>query len=45
VERAFRDGDLVPFELGGEAGTGAIARRVVECVRSDEVRSAVTEES
>ena len=45
VERTFRDGDLVPFELGGEAGTGAIARRVVECVRSDEVRSAVTEES
>ncbi len=45
VERAFREGDLVPFELGGEAGTAAITRRVLECVRSDELRSAVTEES
>jgi 3-isopropylmalate dehydrogenase len=38
VRRAFADGDLVPFELGGEAGTSAIARRVLDCVRSDEVR-------
>ena len=45
VGRAFRDGDLVPFELGGEAGTGAITRRVVECVRSDEARDAVAKES
>ena len=45
VERAFRDGDLVPFELGGEAGTADITRRVVEWVRSDEVRGAATEES
>jgi 3-isopropylmalate dehydrogenase len=45
VERAFRDGDLVPFELGGEAGTTAIARRVMECVRSGDLESSVAEES
>jgi 3-isopropylmalate dehydrogenase len=38
VEHAFAPGDLVPFELGGEAGTVAITRRVLEGVRHDEVR-------
>jgi 3-isopropylmalate dehydrogenase len=45
VEWAFREADLVPFELGGKAGTEAIARRVIEGVRSDEVRSRIGEES
>ena len=36
VGRAFADGGLVPFELGGDAGTEAITRRILECVRSQE---------
>jgi 3-isopropylmalate dehydrogenase len=45
VEKAFGEGDLVPFELGGEAGTAAIAGRVVEWVRSDELPGPATEVS
>jgi 3-isopropylmalate dehydrogenase len=41
VGRAFAEGELVPFELGGDAGTEAITRRVLECVRSPETRREV----
>jgi 3-isopropylmalate dehydrogenase len=41
VGRAFAEGELVPFELGGNAGTEVITRRVMECVRSPETRREV----
>ena len=45
VESAFAPGDLVPFELGGEAGTSAITRRILDGVRSKEVQRRVEESS
>jgi 3-isopropylmalate dehydrogenase len=34
VEQAFAGGDLVPVELGGTAGTGAITARVLGLIRA-----------
>ena len=38
VEGAFADGDLLPFELGGSAGTAAIAGRVLHRLGREDVR-------
>jgi 3-isopropylmalate dehydrogenase len=38
VEQAFEGGDLVPTELGGEAGTAAIAERVLSFIHSGQAR-------
>ena len=40
---AFADGNLLPFELGGSAGTSAITRRVLERLTRDDVRQAADE--
>jgi 3-isopropylmalate dehydrogenase len=41
VEKAFADGALVPFELGGDADTERITRSVLDRVRSAEIRREV----
>jgi 3-isopropylmalate dehydrogenase len=41
VGKAFADGGLVPFELGGDAGTERITRSVLDHVRSAEIRREV----
>ena len=38
VEGAFAEGDLLPFELGGSAGTAAITGRVLHRLGREEVR-------